>query len=86
MKALKVPDNTIKDRLLRPGEWCWLIQEGYDRELHFCTPNDHHGAINDSWEIIGDDENITVSPSIKVSDNKKELWHGYLTNGQWRDC
>lgn len=72
--------------LLMPGEYgrtpggMWLC----------CTPNDHAGNLSAHDVTEHEDGTITVSPSILVSEcvdgSKRELWHGYLKRGVWREC
>lgn len=50
------------------------------------TPNGHTANLARHNVIEHDDGTITVTPSILVSDNKRDLWHGYLTRGVWREC
>ena len=57
-----------------------------------CTPNGHAGSLSKSWAITEhDDGTITVSPSIRISVGggngipERELWHGFLQAGTWRD-
>lgn len=35
--------------------------------------------------VVNEDETITVSPSILVSDGRSS-WHGFLTRGEWTIC
>jgi hypothetical protein len=49
-------------------------------------PEDDTGPIMlKGWTITeNEDKTITVNPSIQV--RGKVSWHGYLTNGEWREC
>lgn len=74
------------------GSYQGLMERGdygrnKDGDWWFCTPNGHHGTLNNTWRIVEHlDRTITVSPSIKVSNTKGEChWHGYLENGIWRE-
>ena len=49
-----------------------------------CTPNGHLGNLSAHEVVEHEDGTITVSPSILVSDDKGELWHGFLERGVWR--
>jgi hypothetical protein len=48
------------------------------------TPNGHLGAFDKHEVVEHDDGTITVSPSILVSSDEGELWHGFLERGVWR--
>lgn len=54
------------------------------------TPNGHIGNLGNHDIVEHEDGAITVSPSILVSteyDGKyRQLWHGYLEKGIWREC
>lgn len=50
------------------------------------TPNGHLGNLGNHDVTEHEDGTITVSPSILVSDNSGELWHGFLERGVWREC
>lgn len=50
-----------------------------------CTPNGYVGNLQGHDVTEHEDGTITVSPSILVSDGEKELWHGYLERGVWRE-
>lgn len=53
----------------------------------FCrTPNGHSGNLKAHDVIEHEDGTITVSPSILVSNNVGQLWHGYLRRGVWEEC
>jgi hypothetical protein len=60
----------------------WKNENGW-----FCiTPNGHYGGLNNHDITEHEDKTITISPSILVSDNHGQLWHGYLERGVWREC
>lgn len=66
-----------------PIEGHWLIM----------TPNGYSGRLSPHVHQITEhaDGTITVSPSIKITAPQKngpgyELWHGYLTQGIWREA
>jgi hypothetical protein len=59
-------------------------------EWFCCTPNGHLGGLAKHTVTEHDDGTITVSPSILVSEirgdgSRRELWHGYLERGVWRE-
>jgi hypothetical protein len=86
----ETPGKRIENPIdgILPGEYGKSLQDG---TWWICTPNGHFGRINDKvWKIIeNEDKTITVTPSIRVSyptaDHLKG-WHGYLTNGIWKEC
>lgn len=53
---------------------------------HCVTPNGHVGNLSRHEVTEHEDGTITVSPSILVSDDSGELWHGYLREGVWQEC
>lgn len=56
------------------GDWyCW-------------TPNKLFGGLRLHQVVEHEDGTITVSPSILVTQGKKEAWHGCLEKGVWREC
>lgn len=57
-----------------------------DGTWYGCTPNNEGCWLRSHTVIEHEDGTITVSPSIEVSDNKGQLWHGYLERGIWRSC
>jgi len=70
-------------QLLEPGEYGkWT-----DGTWSACTPNGHGANLSAHAVVENEDGTITVTPSILVSNNKDgNLWHGYLTQGVWREC
>lgn len=69
-------------QLLNPGEYgCWTNGEWYAE-----TPNGHAANLSAHQVTEHDDDTITVSPSILVSDGKGPVWHGFLERGVWREC
>ena len=69
--------SLLRGEYLRHERGMWLC----------CTPNGHTGNLSQHNVVEHDDKTITVSPSILVKDTKgKELWHGYLEKGVWREC
>lgn len=69
---------------------CWIVE----------TPNGHGGSLANHTIVEHPDGTITVSPSILIfilegpppppgqpdTRPRKELYHGYLEKGVWRDC
>ena len=54
-------------------------------DIWYCvTPNGHYGNLAGHDVIEHEDGTITVFPSILVSDDTGELWHGFLEHGIWR--
>lgn len=51
---------------------------------HACTPNGHLANLSGHSVAEHEDGTITVSPSIRVSNQEGELWHGFLEHGTWR--
>lgn len=72
---------------LSPGEYGrWT-----DGTWYGCTPNDHGCNLGSHKVTEHEDGTITVSPSIRVSYDKRsgehvEVWHGYLEHGAWRNA
>ena len=75
---------------LNPGDY------GQDKDDNWivCVPSGHRGNIT-TWDIEEHvDCTITARPSIlittRITDDgepyDKELWHGYLTKGQFKAC
>lgn len=65
------------------GYYCPVMIDG--KNSWMCvTPNGHMGNLSAHTVVEHEDGTITVSPSIKVSDNTGELWHGFLERGIWR--
>jgi len=55
------------------GKKTWMIR----------TPNGHAGNLSAHDVTEHEDGSITVSPSILISDNSGELYHGFLRHGIW---
>lgn len=68
--------------LTNPGDYAL----GPDGHWHGVTPNGHGCNLALHEVIEHDDGTITVAPSIKVSRGERELWHGFLERGVWREC
>ena len=69
-------------QLLAPGEY----GKWKDGTWYAETPNGHGACLARHNVTEHEDGTITVSPSILVSNNDGELWHGYLTRGEWKEC
>lgn len=66
-----------------PGSWMPVVRDGKPTFL-VNTPNGHVGDLSQHEVTAHEDGTITVSPSILVTDDSGELWHGYLERGVWR--
>jgi hypothetical protein len=57
-----------------------------------CAPNGHACALGAHTVVEHEDGTITVSPSILIATHpvgypeRKELYHGFLERGVWRDA
>ncbi len=68
---------------LRPGEWTF-DEAG---RLWGRTPNGHIFHITPAlWNISGPRDAPTATPSIRISNSHGELWHGFLTAGEFKPC
>ncbi len=66
----------------RPGDFF-----KWDGRWFGITPNDHHCNLAKHTVTEHEDGTITVSPSIIVwAKDHKEVWHGFLEKGVWREC
>jgi hypothetical protein len=86
MKGVRLLDGEIEANPFQPGAY-GRIQIGADniRWIWACTtPNNHFGRLDGHDVVEHDDGTITVSPSILISNENEELWHGYLEHGIWR--
>jgi len=82
MKAKKFDSMDSFD--FKPGSYCFVKAEG--RLGVFITlPCGHNFMPDNKWQLENpEDENkITVRPSIFCSPSKP-CWHGYLTNGEFK--
>jgi hypothetical protein len=81
-----------------PPNGCYW-RDGRDGNWYGMTPNGHLAGLASHNVIEHEDGSITVAPSIlvqghrssddgiRVSDgNNRDLWHGYLERGIWREC
>jgi hypothetical protein len=58
---------------------------GADGKWMVKTPNGHLGNLGNHEVEEHEDGTITVLPSILVSDNTGELYHGFLRRGGWSE-
>lgn len=69
---------------LESGDYCFVPNK---RMLRFKTPSGVYGWIHGregGWQITEhEDGTVSVHPSIKIMEGEREVWHGYLTKGQW---
>lgn len=66
-----------------PGYYCPVVMDG-KRTWHCVTPNGHAGNLGAHDVVEHEDGTITVTPSILVSNPQQgELYHGWLTAGEW---
>ena len=66
-------------------EGAYWLQNG---NWYCVTPGKHYGNLTAHEVTEHEDGTITVSPSILVRggrDGTRELWHGYLERGVWRE-
>lgn len=86
----RVRDDELKDNPFRPGAYGRIeIGDEKRRWIWVCTvPNGHHGSLDAHDVTEHEDGTVTVSPSILLTerrdDGDRELWHGYLEQGNWR--
>lgn len=80
MEGKLVVDDT---EILNPGEYSWNTKE---QCWYAMTPNGHLANLKNHAVLEHESGDITVTPSILVSDNHGPLWHGFLTNGIWEQC
>jgi hypothetical protein len=67
--------------LMNPGEYA-----KHEGVWYAVTPNDHYANLAAHSVTEHEDGTITVSPSIRVYDTERDLWHGFLERGVWRQC
>jgi hypothetical protein len=76
---------------LKEGEYCRRLIEGV-WEWHGNAPGNHGCNLSRHKVEEHEDRTITVSPSILIfythpdTNQRVELWHGYLEHGVWRSC
>ena len=87
------PMSKTKGRRIYPNEKGELLLSFGDYGFHPRAqywmgrpPGQHAGSFPEHDVVEHEDGTITVSPSILLTDeNGKELWHGYLEQGYWRE-
>lgn len=66
----------------------WLAEGDYGKNgrgnWYGKAPGSHVAGLGNHKVTEHEDGTITVSPSIRVFDGERELWHGYLERGVWR--
>jgi hypothetical protein len=83
MKGRRLKDG---DDVFAPGDYGRLADGWYAR-----PPRGHMGCLRNHEVTEHEDGTITVSPSILITSTRgdgtaKEVWHGYLERGVWREC
>lgn len=63
-----------------PGDY-WKDKAGDWRGV---TPNGLPVWLKNHQVAEHDDGTISVTPSILANGGKRNEWHGYLTNGEWK--
>jgi hypothetical protein len=73
--------NDVELYEMAPGDYGRARADG----MWVCrTPNGRGGNLSGHEVIEHEDGTITVSPSILVSSERGEEWHGFLEHGIWR--
>lgn len=92
MSGRRVPDGT-PPHTYSPGDYgrWWPEGESVESSTWYCsTPTGGAGNLAGHEVVEHDDGTITVSPSILVSTTvggeRRELWHGWLERGVWREA
>lgn len=76
-----------------PGDYAKHPTAGW----HAITPNGHGANLSRHDVTEHEDGTITVTPSIRVlstpdapgehrTRGEREVWHGFLERGVWREC
>lgn len=74
---------------LEPGDYGFQEK---DKTWYGRVPIDDvgYGNLHNHTIVENPDATITVTPSIlifnHVDTGDKTIWHGFLTNGEWREC
>jgi hypothetical protein len=79
----RLVDGVFADDPFRPGSYGRVNVQNH-WEWRGCTPNGHTCNLSAHEVIEHDDGSISVKPSIRVSMSDKEVWHGYLEQGNWK--
>lgn len=80
MKGIRVEDGYFHDHFPQPGEYG--MQNGV---WYGCCPNGAFANLSAHTVVENPDKTISVTPSILCTDHKVS-WHGYLTDGVWKEC
>lgn len=81
------PDGT-ELHLLQPGEYAKTNGRWICRAPSNAKGTDFFGDLTNHTVTEHEDGTITASPSILITRGgrvEKEVWHGYLERGVWRD-
>ena len=81
MNGRRVYPNDKGELWLQPGDYGIDPRDGH---WYARAPTGDMGNLSAHEVTEHPDGTITVSPSIAISDDQKELWHGYLERGEWR--
>jgi len=81
MKGRRLSDGDHPPSIVKPGDY-WKSSMGWVG----ITPNGLLGNFRAHTVVEHDDDTITVSPSILVTQSNVGTWHGYLERGVWRAC
>ncbi len=52
------------------------------RLMFFCPGCREYHHVTDSWRFNGDYERPTITPSVRVSDDRRTLCHSFVRDGQ----
>jgi hypothetical protein len=81
---IEIPQNDAPGfAILQPGEYGKWNGDWY------CVPPTTGfgpGWLKNHTVVENPDGTITVTPSILMTGVNGKTWHGYLTNGEWREC
>ena len=80
LQGTRVTSGKLRDFFNTPGAYGlvgghWLAM----------VPSGDLGNLDNHTITEHEDGTITVAPSILVSDNHGQRWHGYLEHGVWRE-
>jgi hypothetical protein len=78
MKAVRRPTGTTPYEL-NPGDVAF-----YKGQWWACLPNGDKANLKNHSVVEKEDGTIDVTPSILCKGNAE--WHGYLTDGVWKEC
>lgn len=83
MQGTRIFNFKIGHTFLNKGEYAKDERDGI---WYFKAPNaDGIGSLANHTVIENKNKTITVTPSIISTDGNNQ-WHGYLTNGIWKEC